>query len=95
MTIEKTIAEAVSEQTSELLDPLREQLTAIAEALDRGPAKRRRLTRAEAATHWSVSTRSVDGWLAKGCPCLRLGGPGGSPRFDVEELDQWHRAQSA
>lgn len=56
-----------------------------------GIPPRRRLTRAETAEHYCVSVRTVDTWLAAGAPHMRLGGPGGSPRMDVAELDVWHR----
>jgi hypothetical protein len=76
------------------LDRIEAQQAQIVAALERGPSPRRRLSRAETAKHYGVSERSVDTWLAAGAPCLRLGGRGGSPRLDPEELDRWHREQS-
>ncbi len=94
MTVEEQIAEAVTAKTAEQLEPIRSRLAAVLEVLERGTVPQRRLTRQETAEHYSVSVRSVDSWLRQGCPALRLGGPGGSPRLSPVELDAWHHQRS-
>lgn len=49
------------------------------------------LDRRGAAAWAGCSTRTVDAWLAEGAPHVRLGGPGGAPRFLASELLAWLR----
>ena len=84
-SIEALIADAVAERIAAELEATRAEVVALRELVEHGPTSRRRLSRAQAAKHYLCSTRTIDSWMANGCPCLRLGGPGGSPRLDVDE----------
>jgi hypothetical protein len=43
------------------------------------------------AGHWQSSTRSVDNWIARGMPCLRIGKR--KVRILTSEADAWMREQ--
>jgi excisionase family DNA binding protein len=46
------------------------------------------LTKRETAALWNVSTRTVQQWVADGCPCFRHGTV---LRFDEAEVRDWLR----
>lgn len=85
MSIEATIAAAVIEQLGPRLDALEEAIGERDGA--HGPAP---MLDRQALARWAnCSVRTVDAWLAGGCPHVRLGGPGGSPRFVIGEVLEW------
>jgi hypothetical protein len=89
-------APAVAVLTAEQLDEL--ATNAARKALDEhepaAPMPERPMDRAAAAAWFSCSLRTVDGWLSQGCPAIRLGGKGGSPRMLASELTTWLRQRS-
>jgi hypothetical protein len=95
VTIERQIADAVRDALADELGAIRTELGELRTSLERGPGAERLMTRAETATWAACSVRVVDGWLAAGAPCIRLGGPGGSPRMRASELLMWLRERSS
>ena len=84
------IAAAVEAQIGERLDAIER---AVADVARHGGGAAPLMTRHYTAQWASCSLRTVDGWLADGCPHVRLGGPGGSPRFIASEVVGWLRAR--
>ncbi len=88
-TIETTIAVAVADEVALALD---ERLTAIESQLAelaKGPRPERLLTKAQIADHVGCSTRTIDTLAGQGLPHMRLGGPGGVPRYLASAVTAW------
>ena len=94
-SMEDLVAAAAAEAVREDLDRIATELAELRRAVQGGPAAERLLSRAQIAEWAGCSTRVVDMWTAEGAPHVRLGGPGGSPRFRVSELHEWLRARTA
>ena len=90
-TIESQIAEAVATAVSLALDQRLSEITEQLDDLQRGERAERMYTRAELAEHLRCSMRTIDQLMTEGMPHVRLGGPGGSPRYLASEVIAWMR----
>lgn len=86
--IETTIADAVRAAMQPEMDRLASELAELRAAVAT-PRAEPLMTRRQVAEWAGCSVRVVDGWIAAGCPHVRLGGPGGSPRMRASELMAW------
>lgn len=89
--VSSLIAEAVVDCLELRLRALEESLARLGAGLA-NPAPL--LTRSQTGEWANCSVRTVDGWLAAGCPHVRIGGPGGSPRMVTAEVLAWLRQRS-
>lgn len=88
-SIEERIASIVAARVGERLTALELAVTKTGENFE-GLLDRKGL-----AAWAGCSVRMVDGWLKTGCPHVRLGGPGGSPRFLASEVWSWLQSRQA
>lgn len=53
------------------------------------------LTKSELGKFFSISARTIDRWLANGCPKIRIGGNGigKSARFRLADVEAWLEAR--
>jgi phage terminase Nu1 subunit (DNA packaging protein) len=48
------------------------------------------VTKSDLARHFAVSTRTIERWMAEGCPHERLWHGEGPPRFYISAVKRWH-----
>ncbi len=86
------IAQAVVKQLAARLDELEASMGEFAKRVN---APEPLLSRRQAAQWAGCSVGTVDAWLRAGVPHVRLGGPGGAPRFLASELRTWLHARQS
>jgi len=88
------IAEALEERLADRLDAMCMELAELHSLVQLGTPHERMLNRRQLAEALSVSVRSVDALARDGAPLIRIGGPGGAPRFLMSEVTAWLRKRS-